>query len=82
MSVSFARKGFGDLDEVLRQIEEQAASKAEIKNLAKKVDKIDKQEPKIKDLVNGQERLYDDGSNVFLYRRVGGRLFKIQMTEV
>lgn len=39
-------------------------------------------EPTLTDMIEGEIRYYDDGTNQWFYKRVGGRLFKLQLTEV
>jgi len=78
-----SKKGFSpELDQILREVEDGFAGKKDIENMAVKTVGLVKSAPVKKELKDGEERAYDDGSNVYLYRRVGGRLFKIQMTEV
>lgn len=78
-----SRKGFNpELDQILREIEDGFAEKKSLKDKAIKTVNLVKSAPALKEMNDGDERAYDDGSDVYLYRRVGGRLFKIQMTEV
>lgn len=78
-----SRKGFNpELDQILREIEDGFASKKEVANVAPKTVNLVKSEPVNKDLKDGDERAYYDGSNHYLYRKIGGKLFKFQLTEV
>lgn len=78
-----SRKGFNpELDQILREIEDGFAEKKSLADKAIKTVGLVKSAPVLKEMSDGDERAYDDGSDVYLYRRVGGRLFKIQMTEV
>jgi hypothetical protein len=70
-----------DLNNVLRQIEDNLATQTEVNNKMHKTIAIVTAPPILADMQDGDEKIYNDGSNVYLYRRTGGRLFKLQMTE-
>ncbi len=83
MAYKFTRKPVNpELYQILTEAEDNFASKEDISGLQIKTLDLVKQEPKPTELSNGDERVYDDGSNVYLYRKVGSRLFKIQMVEI
>ena len=66
------------------QIESQDnfATKLSLSEKYDKVVNIVTTEPKLADLANGETKVYNDGTNVWRYYRVGNRLFKMQLTEV
>jgi len=53
------------------------ASQADIKIIAFK-----KTEPKLTEMKDGDKFAYDDGTNVWRYYRISGKLYKTQLTEV
>lgn len=78
-----SKKGFSpELDQILREIEDGFVGKKEVANMAVKTATLVKSEPVNKELKDGDERAYYDGSNHYLYRKIGGKLFKFQLTEV
>ena len=70
------------LSEIVRQIEDQVASREDVAVKDNSVKVIQTAEPTNKEMKDGERRIYDDGTNQWYYRKVGGRLFKIQCTEV
>lgn len=70
------------LNNILRQIEDNMATRDDVQTRAVKTVQLQKSAPNVKSLSDGDEVAYDDGTNVFLYRRIGGKLFKVQLTQV
>ena len=83
MSYKFTEKPKDDLlGKLLTEAEDNFATQSEVSLKAIKTTKYQTSAPVLKELKDGDERAYDDGSNMYLYRRIGARLFKIQMTEI
>ena len=81
-------KQFSELhkDESIRRMQQEIQDNAAgIDDLDTKTDKaktLQKLEPKLIDLNDGDIKAYDDATNQYIYMRIGARLFKIQLTEV
>jgi len=70
------------IQDIQREVEDNLVGKDEVKDLQAKVKTIEKKEPAIKSLSEGEQKVYDDGTNQFLYLKAGGRMFKVQLTEI
>jgi len=71
-----------DLQRMQREIEDNLVDKTEIDNKAEKTGAFSMTEPVLKNMKDGDEAGYDDGTNKWLYRRIGAKLYKWQLTEV
>lgn len=76
------KTGNAVVDDLFRQIEDNLATLDDVDSRLIKTTALLTSAPKANSMGDGDEKMYDDGSNVYLYRRAGGRLFKVQMTEV
>jgi len=70
-----------DIADIQRQTEDNFATKDDIDDKQKKVKDVTPSIPKLTDLVDGEKKIYDDGTNQWKYERYGARLFKTQITE-
>lgn len=71
-----------DMQEIQREIEDNLATQNDVNDKYNKVKEIKKSAPKANDLSDGDTRVYDDGTNVYRYYKVGSRLFRQTLTEV
>lgn len=71
-----------EIQNIQREIEDNFATRDEVTSKAEKSKEIIKSEPRLSELNDGDEKWYDDGSNIYFYKRVGSRLVKFQGTEV
>ena len=71
-----------DLQNMQREIEDNFAVRGEVDDKQNIVKDVLKSEPRLLDMKDGELRYYDDGTNVYLYKRVGSRLIKFQGSEV
>jgi len=65
-----------------RHIQDNFATNDVVYNKDTKILKLSKTEPKLTELKDGDKDAFNDGSNVWRYYRIDGRLFKTQLTEV
>lgn len=70
------------LAQLLREVQDNVAGSNEVAAKADRVDSATRSAPKLKEMNNGEERIYYDGSNYWTYKRVGNVLLKSQWTEV
>lgn len=82
MKYRFSEKPSGILGKLFTEAEDKFAVQDDVQRKLEKTTKISKQVPKLKELNDGDEVAYDDGSNCYLYRRIGAKLFRFQLTEV
>jgi|PlaIllAssembly_1097288.scaffolds.fasta_scaffold168517_3 hypothetical protein len=71
-----------DIRNIQRETQDNFMSKSDGLEKADKVSSLITLAPVLTDLTDGQEKVYDDGTNVWIYKRVSSRLFKVQLTEV
>ena len=64
------------------EIEDNFATKTDIANVEIKKTTYTQIEPKVGDLKNGEKTYYYDGTNLYEYRKINGKLYKTQYTEV
>jgi len=67
---------------IQKEIEDNFATKSDVSNVETKKKTYTKIEPKVSDLENGDKLYYHDGTNLYEYRKINGKLYKIQYTEV
>lgn len=65
-----------------QEIQDNLADKSEINSKKTKLIDIQKTEPKLTDMSDGDQKSYYDGTNYWKYERIGAKLFKTQLTEV
>lgn len=70
-----------DIQEIQRQIEDNFAIKSEVDEKRNKVVNIEKSVPTLNSMKDGDEVAYFDGSTYYKYYRIGGKLFKKEITE-
>ena len=70
-----------DLDSEFREIEDNFAIKTDVEDKKPKLKEIKKYAPKLSEMSDGDEQIYYDGTDYFLYLRVGGKRFKVTLTE-
>jgi hypothetical protein len=80
MSYKFIEKV--DLPKAIAEIEDNYADAATVKKKQDMISVLSSKAPSIKDMKNGEVIEYDDGANTWTYKKIGGRLFKTQWTEV
>ena len=71
-----------ELQNIQRQIQDNLADKSDLNEKKSKNKSFVTVEPKLTDMADGDELAYDDGTNFWIYRRIGSKLFKSQQTEV
>lgn len=71
-----------EVEKIKKEIEDNFASYETVQTKALKVTDIIISEPKLKDMKNGDNLIYDDGTNQWEYLKRGGKLFKKQLTGV
>jgi hypothetical protein len=71
-----------EIQNIQREVEDNFSTKEDVLLKENKVEKAVKEEPQLLSMNNGEKKYYNDGTNVFKYIRVGGKLYKIQLTEV
>jgi len=72
-----------DINKIQKEIEDNFATKTEINDKEGKIKKYMTVEPELKDLSDGDRVYYYDGTNLYEYRRINGKLYKSQAyTEV
>lgn len=76
------KTGDQKIDQRLREIEDNFANTSDLDDKDDKVTNIVHSQPLAKDLKDGQKRLYFDGTNYYRYYKIGGKLFRTQLTEV
>jgi len=83
LSYKFSKK-HKDLDIAKIQIEaeDNFATQDDLGDKYDKVTEITTVEPTLTDMQDGETRVYNDGTDIWRYYRVGSRLFKLQFTEV
>jgi len=82
MNYKFSEKPSDLIGRLLTEAEDNFATQKDVGSKAVKTLSFVKQVPRVKELQNGDERAYDDGSNCYLYRRIDGKLYRFQLTEV
>lgn len=75
-------KGSDEPRDIKRQIEDKYATYETVQQKALKVEDIVYSEPLVQDMQNGDNLIYDDGTNQWEYLKRGGKLFKKQLTGV
>ncbi len=70
------------LNSLLREIENKLAEKSVVDGKAVKTTSFLRQEPRLTEMSDGDDKVYFDGADYYLYKRVGGKLFKTQLTVV
>jgi len=70
------------LNDLFRQTQDNFANISDLDDKDDKVTDIVHSRPLAKDLKDGQKRLYFDGTNYYRYYKIGGKLFRAQLTEV
>ncbi len=68
---------------MIREIEDNLATQVAVDEKYEKVKVIKKSVPKVTEMKDGETIVYDDGSNIYRYYKVGGKLLKSgALTEV
>lgn len=67
---------------LFQEASDNMATNLDLSGKMAKTAELSASEPSLKTLSDGDEEAYNDGSNYYLYRRIGGKLFKFQLTEV
>lgn len=78
----FTEKPDDLMGKLLTEAEDNFATADDLSAKADQTQTFDNQEPRLKELRDGQLRAYDDGTNCYLYYRIGGRLIRFQGSEV
>lgn len=71
-----------DLQRMQREIEDNLVDVNDIEGMAKKTEKFVTEEPVLNRMTDGEEIAYNDGTNKWIYRRIGAGLYKWQLTGV
>lgn len=71
-----------EIAKIQKEIQDNFGTQSEIEQKMSVVKDIKKSPPKVTTLKDGEKKYYDDGTNQWRYERIGGRLFKTQLTEV
>jgi hypothetical protein len=71
-----------ELQKIQQEIEDKLADSSEVDKKLTKTTAIQKGVPKLVDMADGEEIAYDDATNQWIYRRIGAKLYKWQLTEV
>ena len=72
-----------DIEQLVREIEDNLATQGDVDDKYKKVKDIDTALPTLTNMEDGETKVYYDGSNYNRYYRVGAKLFKTgNLTEV
>lgn len=71
-----------DVQKIQREIEDNLVDTSMLTGKSDKVTAFVTEEPLLTNMKNGQRIAYDDGTNKYIYERIGAKLFKYQLTEV
>lgn len=82
MKYRFSEKPNSLIGRLLVEAEDNFAVQSDVNAKLAKTTGFVKQVPKLKEMNDGDELAYDDGSNCYLYRRIGSKLYRFQLTEI
>ena len=71
-----------DVARIQEEIEDNLARLKDVEIKDETVKEIVTTAPTLATMKKGERKIYDDGTNIWYYRRAGNRLFKMQWTEV